>query len=107
MRRLALIQTLSKKQIDKKLHIIEDITKEIKKTKEFNNFLVKNNLENSIIISDPNTFKNINRSAKNIKNIKVINNVGTNVYDIFKYQNLILTTSSIKKLQERILNEKN
>ena len=107
MRRLALIQTLSKKQIDKKLHIIEDITKEIKKTKEFNNFLIKNNLENSIIISDPNTFKNINRSAKNIKNIKVINNAGTNVYDIFKYQNLILTTSSIKKLQERILNEKN
>ena len=99
MRRLALIQTLSKKQIDKKLHIIEDITKEIKKTKEFNNFLEKNNLENSIIISDPNTFKNINRSAKNIKNIKVINNVGTNVYDIFKYQNLILTTSSIKKFK--------
>ena len=48
---------LSKKQIDKRLHIIEDITKEIKKTKDFNNFLVKNNLENSIIISDPNKLR--------------------------------------------------
>ena len=107
MRRLALIQTLSKKQNDNRLHVIEDITKEIKKTKEFYNFLNKNNLNNAIIITDPNTFKNINRSAKNIKNIKVINNEGTNVYDILKYQNLILTSSSIKKLQERILNEKN
>ena len=38
MRRLALIQTLSKKQIDKKLHIIEDITKEIKKQKSLTIF---------------------------------------------------------------------
>ena len=107
MRRLALIQTLSKKQIDKKLHIIEDITKEIKKTKEFYNFLVKNNLENSIIISDPNTFKNINRSAKNIKDLKLIMDEGTNIYDLFKYKNVLITSSSAKRLQERILNEKN
>ena len=51
--------------------------------------------------------KNINRSARNIKNIKIINHDGANVYDILKFKNVIITSSSIKKLENRILNEKN
>ena len=39
VRKLALAQTLSKKNSDKNLHILSDIKKEIKKTKEFNKFL--------------------------------------------------------------------
>ena len=39
VRKLALAQTLSKKNLDKKLYILADVKKEIKKTKEFNNFL--------------------------------------------------------------------
>ena len=35
VRKLALAQTLSKKNIDKNLHILADVKKEIKKTKEF------------------------------------------------------------------------
>jgi len=107
VRKLALAQTLSKKNSDKNLHILADIKQEIKKTKEFNTFLEKNNLVNALIISDPNTLKNINKSARNIKNIKLINQDGANIYDLFKYKNVIMTSSSIKKLQERILNEKN
>ena len=44
VKKLALAQTLSKKNLDKKLHILADVKKEIKKTKEFNKFLEKNNL---------------------------------------------------------------
>ena len=107
VRKLALAQTLSKKNLDKKLYILADVKKEIKKTKEFNNFLEKNNLSNALIISDVDSLKNINKSARNIKDIKLIKHEGTNIYDIFKYKNVIMTTTSIKKLQERILNEKN
>jgi large subunit ribosomal protein L4 len=42
-------------------------------------------------------------NVKNIKNIKNIPEIGTNVYDILKYQNVLFTHSSIKKLQERLL----
>ena len=52
VRKLALAQTLSKKNLDKNLHILADVKKEIKKTKEFNKFLVKNKLANVLIISD-------------------------------------------------------
>jgi len=107
VRKLALAQTLSKKNSDKNLHILADVKKEIKKTKEFNKFLEKNNLLNALIISDPDSLKNINKSARNIKNVKLINQEGTNIYDLFKYKNVIMTSSSVKKIQDRILNEKN
>ena len=99
VRKLALAQTLSKKNYDKKLFILEDVTKEIKKTKEFNNFLEKNNLANVLIISDLNTLKNIDKSSRNIKNLKLIKDDGANVYDLFKYKNVLMTSSSIKKIQ--------
>ena len=107
VRKLALAQTLSKKISDKNLHILADVKKEIKKTKEFNKFLVNNNLSNSLIISDTDTLKNINKSARNIKDVKLIKDEGTNIYDILKYKNLIITSSSAKKIQQRVLNEKN
>ena len=107
VRKLALAQTLSKKNYDKKLYILADVKKEIKKTKQFNNFLNKNKLSNALIISDTDTLKNINKSARNIKDVKLIKDEGTNIYDLFKYKNVIMTSSSIKKIQNRLLNEKN
>ena len=84
-----------------------DVKKEIKKTKEFNTFLEKNNIANALLIIDNDTLKNITKSARNIKNVKLIKDEGTNVYDLFKYTNVIITSSSAKKIEQRILNEKN
>jgi len=107
VRKLALAQTFSKKNLDKNLHILADVKKEIKKTKEFNQFLEKNNLVNVLIITDNDSLKNINKSARNIKNLKLIKEDGANIYDLFKYKNVIMTSTSVKKIQDRILNEKN
>ena len=107
VRKLALAQTLSKKNSDKNLYILADVKTEIKKTKEFNKFLEKNNLANVLIISDSESLKNINKSARNIRNLKLIKQEGTNIYDLFKYKNVLMTSSSVKKIQDRILNEKN
>ena len=106
VRKIALAQTLSKKNIDKNLHILNDVKKEIKKTKEFNKFLLSNNLSNALIVSDSESEKNINKSARNIKNIKIISEKGANIYDLLKYKNVILTLSSIKNIENRVLNEK-
>ncbi len=107
VRKAALAQTLSKKNLDKTLFFMADVKKEIKKTKDFYKFLTKNKLFNSLIISDDESLKNINKSARNIKDIKIIKHNGANIYDIFKYKNLIITSTSAKKIQERVLNEKN
>ena len=107
VRKLALAQTLAKKNTDKQLHILSDVKKEIKKTKEFNKFLLSNKLSNALIVSDKDSEKNFSKSARNIKNIKIISDEGTNIYDMLKYTNVIFTSSSIKKIENRILDEKN
>ena len=98
---------MSKKNSDKNLFILSDVKKEVRKTKDFYGFLKKNNLINVIIISDQETLKNINKSARNIKNLKIINDAGANIYDMMKYKNVLLTQSSVRNLEKRILNEKN
>jgi large subunit ribosomal protein L4 len=107
VRKLALAQTLAKKNTDKQLHILSDIKTEIKKTKAFNKFLLNNKLANALIVSDKDSEKNFLRSARNIKNIKVISDAGANIYDMLKFTNVIITSSSMKKIETRLLDEKN
>ncbi len=107
VRKIALAQTLTKKNMDKNLYILSDVKKKIKKTKEFNKFLVTNNLKNVVIISDKISLENIYTSARNIKDLKIINEAGANIYDMLKYKNVLLTLSSIKSLEKRIFDEKN
>ena len=107
VRKLALAQTLAKKNTDKQLHILSDVKKEFNKTKSFNKFLLSNKLSNALIVSDKVSEKNFVRSARNIKNIKVINDEGANIYDMLKFTNVIITSTSMKKIETRILDEKN
>ena len=103
VRKLGLLHLLSMKNQDNSLFVIDDVKEEIKKTKKFNQFLVKNKLNNSLIIFDKSSKLKILKSARNIPNLKIIDQAGTNVYDLLKYKNVIFTTSSIKELQERLV----
>ena len=102
LRKIGLFHVLSQKNKLNSLFVLEDFKNEIKKTKLFNNFLVKMKLKNSIIISDKNSKTKIIKSARNIPNIKIIEQEGTNAYDLLKYKNVIFTASSIKSFQERV-----
>ena len=102
IRKLGLFHVLSQKNKVKSLFVVEDFKKEVKKTKLFNQFLEKNKLKNSLIISDKNSKLMIIKSARNIPNLKIIDQEGANVYDMLKYKNIVFTASSIKSFQERI-----
>ena len=102
IKKLGLLQILSQKTKVNLLFVVEDFKKEITKTKIFNQFLEKNKLKNSLIISDKNSKLKIIKSARNIPNLKIIEPEGTNVYDLLKYKNIIFTTTSIKSLQDRL-----
>ena len=105
--KLGLKHLLSHKKNINSLFIIQDIKTDIKKTKIFNDFLVKNKLSNSLIISDKDSTSKFIKSARNIPNLKIVEHSGANVYDLLKYKNVIFTTSSIKTLQDRLSKWKN
>ena len=107
IRKIALAQSISKKNMNKELYIFEDIKKEIKKTKIFNNFLIKNKLNNVLIVSDKETHKNIFKSVRNIRDVKLIIDEAANLYDLFKFKNVLFTETSIKNIQKRLTDEKN
>ena len=102
VRKLGLFYLLSQKNKVNALFIVEDFKEEIKKTKSFNEFLKKNKLKNSLIISDKVSTSKIVKSARNIPDLKIIDQEGANVYDVLKYKNVAFTTSSIKNFQARI-----
>ena len=107
VKKIGLLHILSQKNKMNSLFVVEDFKDEVKKTKLFNQFLEKFKLKNSLIISDKDSKSKIIKSARNIPNLKIIDQVGTNVFDILKYKNVVFTTSSIKSFQERISKWKN
>ena len=107
IRKLGLLYLLTQKNKVNSLFVVEDFKTEITKTKLFSKFLEKNKLQNSLIISDENSKSKIIKSARNIPNLKIIKQEGTNVYDLLKYKNVIFTITSIKSLQDRLSKWKN
>ena len=92
---------LSEKVEQKKIIIIDDISNEIKKTKEF--FIILNNLQaqNSLLIFDKNSKNKIYKSSKNIPNVKLTDINHFSSYDLVKYEKLILTETSLKEIESR------
>ena len=107
VRKLGILFLLSQKNKIKTLFVVEDFKDEIKKTKIFYNFLIKHKLKNSLIISDKKSTSNIIKSTRNIPNLKIVDQMGANAYDLLKYKNVIFTTTSIKSFQDRISKWKN
>ena len=103
VRKLGLFHLLSQKNKVDSLFVVEDFKKEIAKTKLFYQFLKKFKLNNSLMISDKDSTNKIIKSAKNIPDLKIIDQLGTNAYDLLKYKNVIFTKTSLKNFQERIV----
>ena len=99
----SLISAISQKTKDKNIIIFEDVKNRINKTKEFNNFLKKNRIYNALIVVDSTSKKNLELSARNIANIKLIEAFYLSTYDILKYKQIMFTKSSIKELEKRLL----
>ena len=99
----SLISAISQKTKDKNLIIFEDVKDKINKTKNFNKFLKKNGINSALIVVDLNTKKNIELSARNIANIKLIDAYYLSTYDILKYKQIMFTQSSTKELEKRLL----
>ena len=83
------------------LLIFSDFSSKIKKTKEMNLILKKFQISNSIIILDKISKDNVEKSIRNIPNIKVTDINHFSAFDIVKFEKVVFTETSVKELEKR------
>jgi len=83
------------------LLIFSDFSSKIKKTKEMNLILKKFQISNSIIILDKTSKDNVEKSIRNIPNIKVTDINHFSAFDIVKFEKVVFTETSVKELEKR------
>ena len=97
----SIISLISEKIQSKNLIVFSDFNNEIKKTKEMNTVVKKFELSNSLIILDKSSKEKIEKSIRNIPNIKVTDINHFSTFDIVKFKKVIFTESSVKELEKR------
>tara|TARA_B100000242_G_scaffold193160_1_gene139241 strand:- start:415 stop:1038 length:624 start_codon:yes stop_codon:yes gene_type:complete len=100
-KKLSVKSLISEKNKLKNLIVLNDIDKEIKKTKEMFKILINLDAINSLLILDKSSKNKIIRSVKNIPNVKITDINHFSSYDLVKYKKLILTESSVKEIEKR------
>jgi len=92
---------ISEKNKNKELLIFSDFNSEIKKTKDMHTILKKFEILKAIIILDKKSKENIEKSVRNIPNIKVTDINHFSAFDLVKFKKVVLTESSVKELEKR------
>jgi len=92
---------ISEKNKNKNLLILSDFNSEIKKTKEMNLILKKFEISDSIIILDKSSKDKVEKSLRNIPNIKVTDINHFSAFDLVKFKKVVFTESSVKELEKR------
>ena len=100
-KKLSVASLITEKNINKNLLIFNDFSSEIKKTKEMYSIIKKFEITNSLIILDKKSKINIEKSIRNIPNIKVTDVNHFSAFDIVKFEKIVFTESAIKELEKR------
>ena len=100
-KRNSIASLISEKNKNNNLVIFSDFSNEIKKTKEMSLIIKKFEISNSLIILDKSSKDNIEKSIRNIPNIKVTDVNHFSAFDIVKFNKVVFTESSVKELEKR------
>jgi len=99
MRQVALFTALSRQLIDGVIKVIDSIKIDSPKTKifinEFKNFLNKK----STLVIPSREEKNIGKASLNIKKLKTVSPESLNVYDLLKFQQILIDKNAIKEIE--------
>jgi large subunit ribosomal protein L4 len=98
VRRLALISALSMKVKEEKLFVIKDFSLAEVKTKKFKEVLDRFGLKKTLVVIDGSN-EVLEKSSRNLPDVKMMRCEGINVYDLLKYDSLVLLEPSIKKIE--------
>ena len=98
-KRLALKSALTSRFIENKLIVVENLQMDEIKTKKFAEVLNNLKVDKALVVLDDNN-KNVMLSARNIPNVRTAVTNTINVYDILKYNTLVLAKDVVAKIEE-------
>lgn len=99
VKRLALKSALTSKVNENKFVVLENLNLEQIKTKEMKNVLNNINVSKALVVlEEGNT--NAVISARNIPDVKTASVNTMNVYDILKYDSVVVTKQAVEKIEE-------
>ncbi|MGQ9493924.1 MAG: 50S ribosomal protein L4 [Anaerolineae bacterium] len=102
MRRLALKSALSVKAAEDNIVLLDELTMETPSTKDMLALLDNLRVESSALILLPERDENVEKSARNIPDVKTLQASCLNVIDILKYDTLILPVKALKLIEQHL-----
>ncbi len=97
VRRQALISVLSQKFQEGKVFILQDLALGAVKTKKVVELFETFGVKSAMLVAEEN--RELALSARNLNGALAVNQNGVNVYDLLKYDYLILSDESLKKIE--------
>ncbi len=95
--RAALKSALSLKFRDQKIIVLKDFPMEDIKTKKFKEVLDRFGLKSVLFVLDGSN-ESLEKSSRNLQDLKMMRSEGINVYDLMRYEHLILMEPSVKNI---------
>jgi large subunit ribosomal protein L4 len=100
VRRLALLSALSTKVRDEEIIVLDALTFDAPKTKEFTKVLKDLSINKKALFVTADIDEAVALSARNIPGISVVTANGINVLDIVAHDNLVVTKDAVQKIEE-------
>ena len=101
VRRLALKMALSQKVLDQQMTVLDELHLEQIKTKDFAAIINRFEFNKTLVVLGERD-EIIEKSARNLVNVKVLRSEGLNVYDLLNYPNVLLTQETIGAIEESL-----
>ena len=101
-RKLGLKHALSSKISTGKIVFVENLKSNYEKTKDLVKIFDLYGWRNLLIIDDQENARNLSRFTKRLANRDVLSVKGINVYDILRREHLVITSTALKQLEERL-----
>lgn len=102
VRKLALISALSMKLQEARMLILKDFPMEEIKTKRFQEVIDRFGFKKTLFVIDESR-PMLEMSSRNIPDVKMVRSEGLNVYDLLKYDHLVLLEPSVKKIEGALI----
>lgn len=102
VRRLALNSVLSQKVLDQKFVVVDELVFEVPRTKEFKQVLANLNINSKTLLVLEGDNEAAYLSARNIPNVKVIDDENVNVLDVINADQVLITKAALSTVEEAL-----